>query len=74
MEDRKDVPYIAFESVLAREEREKRRLINIIILLIVCWMITIGVSVWYFSLPVEEMTSQVVEDVDSSSINQSIGE
>lgn len=74
MEDRKDVPYIAFESAMAKEEREKRRLINIIILLIVCWMITIGVSIWYFSLPVEEMSSQVVEDVDSSSINQSIGE
>lgn len=34
------MPEIALESVLAREEREKRRLINIIILLIVCWMIT----------------------------------
>ena len=49
-----------------------RTLKRIIILLIIAELLTIGGFLWYISLPVEDITetSQTVEDIESSKINQ----
>ena len=71
MNEKKDVPYIVFESSLAREERHSNRLIILIIILMCGWMTTIGLFMWYISLPVDEtVTTQTVDDIDGSTINQ----
>ena len=68
------IPYIVYESSMAREERLIKRLIGVIVVLIICWIVTIGIGVWYISLPVEEYTNQEVEDVDKSHITQKVGD
>lgn len=74
--DKKDVPYIVFESTLSKEERHSRRLVVIILILILAWISTIGVFLWYITLPVEEVTTstQTIDGVDNSEINQTIGD
>ena len=75
-EEEKLVPYIAYESALARDERVFVRQNKIIAFLIVGWLATIGVFTWYLTLPVEEVTteSQSVEGTDLSDITQTIGD
>lgn len=68
------VPYIVYESSMAREERTIKRMWILILVLVIAWLITIGVGIWYISLPVEEYTNQEVEDVDSSQITQKVGD
>ena len=66
-----NVPYIVYESSLAREERHSKRLIILIIILICGWLSTIGVFMWYISLPVDEsVTTQSIDDIESGNINQ----
>jgi len=68
MEDNKEtyIPYIAYESALAREERHNKRLITVILTILVFWFMTIVGCVWYISLPVETYSeiSQEAEDTD----------
>lgn len=71
--DEKFVSYIAFESSLAREERTIKRLTVLLVLLIFCWLATIGIFIWYITLPIEEVTtSQSIDADDSENIYQSI--
>lgn len=70
------IPYVAYESALAREERHNKRLISVILVILVLWFLTIVGCVWYISLPVEESTeiSQSAETIDSSTVSQSVGD
>ena len=63
------IPFVAHESAMNRLERSNKRLCIIIIILIVGMFI-------YFLLPTEtvEETTQNADDVDSSEINQNIGD
>lgn len=70
------VPYLVYESSLAREERHNKRLTSIILTICIFWLVTVVGCLWYISLPVEESTeiSQTAEDVDSGSVTQTIGD
>jgi hypothetical protein len=63
------IPFVAHESAMNRLERANKRLCIIIIILIVGMFI-------YFLLPTEtiEETTQNADNVDSSEINQNIGD
>lgn len=77
MHDNETVPYLVFESTLAREERHSKRLITIIIVIALLWFMTIAGCVWYISLPIEEQTefTQTIDNIDAhNSITQSIGD
>ena len=72
MEKQKEVvmiPFVAHESAMNRMERANRRLWLIIIIMF------IGILI-YFLLPTEtvEETTQSANDVNSSEVNQSIGD
>lgn len=75
-EPRLYVPYIVFESALAREERMIKRMYVIIITLIISLLLTIGIFMWYTSLPTEEYTDQEITDteLDKSTITQKVGD
>lgn len=75
MDDKKDIPYVAFESSLSREERHSKRLWFALILVVVLWFITILGGIWYNSLQVEtyEEVSQEAEDIDGN-VTQHIGD
>lgn len=63
------IPFVAHESAMNRMERANKRLWIVIIIMFIGMMI-------YFLLPTEiiEETSQNVDNVNSSDINQNIGE
>lgn len=71
------IPFVAHESAMNRMERTNQRLVKLAISeLVVILLMFAGIMI-YFYLPtevVEEETSQNVNDVDNSEINQSIGE
>jgi len=71
------IPFVAHESSMNRMERANKRIsiIAIIELVIILLMFT-GIMV-YFYLPtevIEDENTQNVEDIDNSTINQSIGD
>lgn len=70
--DDSTIPYIVFESELARSERHIKRLWILVLTLIIVGMIAIGAFVWYISLPVEEVTTQEVSGSDNTDL-QMIG-
>lgn len=64
------IPFVAHESAMNRMERANKRLWIVIIIMFIGMMI-------YFLLPTEtikEETTQNVDDVKNSDINQSIGD
>ena len=64
------IPFVAHESAMNRMERANKRLWIVIIIMFIGMMI-------YFLLPTEtikEETTQNVDDVQNSDINQSIGD
>lgn len=66
-----------YESAMSREERHSKRTLNVLIFVLVLWFSTVIAFVWYVTLPVDEISteySQEVEDIDSSSITQNIGD
>ena len=72
------IPFVAHESSMNRMERTNKRLVVIAIIelaIILAMFISIMV---YFYLPTDEVVSDVstqeVQDVDGSEINQNIGE
>ena len=69
------IPYIVFESALAREERHNKRLVTIIIIVLALWFITILGGIWYITLPVETYSeiTQETEDTDGNVV-QHIGD
>ena len=74
MSEQKDVPYIVYEGTLSRAERTSKRLLAVILVLLMLWFSTIISFIWYITLPVEEVTdTQTIEDVDCSTVTQSIG-
>ena len=73
--DEKFISYIAFERSLAREERTIKRLFVLNIVLLLCWLFTIGLFMWYITLPVEEISQeQSIEAEDSENIYQQMGD
>lgn len=73
--DEKFVPYIVFEGSLSREERNTKRLFILNIILLVLWFSTIGMFIWYITLPVEEISQeQSIETENSENIYQNIGD
>lgn len=74
MDDR-NIPYIVFESSLAREERHNKRLVAIIITVLFLWFITILGCIWYMTLPTETYSeiTQEAEDTDGDVV-QHIGD
>ena len=70
MDDKNSVPYVVFESSLAREERHSKRLWFALLVVIILWFVTILGGIWYNSLPVEtyEEVSQEAEDTDDDMI------
>ena len=74
MNENSSVPYIIFESVIARDERIIKRLYIVLVVIIIAWLLTIGAGLWYISLPVEEYTNQEVDDIDNSHITQKVGD
>ena len=72
-----NIPFVAHESSMNRMERANKRIsiIAIIELFVILFMFA-GIMV-YFYLPtevVEDEMNQNVEEVDNSTINQSIGD
>lgn len=73
--DEKFVSYIVFEGSLSREERNTKRLFILNIILLVLWFSTIGMFIWYITLPVEEISQeQSIETENSENIYQNIGD
>lgn len=71
-----NIPFVAHESAVNRMERTNKRLsIIAIIELVVILLMFAGIMV-YFYLPteVEESTTQSVNDIQDSQINQSVGD
>lgn len=75
-DNRKDnIPYVVFESALAREERHNKRLVSIILTIIVFWFLTIVGCIWYISLPVETYSEVTQEAEDTKcDVVQHIGD
>lgn len=66
--DDSTIPYIVFESELARSERHIKRLWILVLTLIIAGTMAIGAFVWYISLPVEEVTTQEVSGSDNTDL------
>lgn len=65
--DKKSVSLATLEGVFDSADRFNKRLINLLILVLVLWAITIAAFLWYISLPSEEVNAtQTMEDVDNS--------
>lgn len=75
MEDNNISKY-TLESILMHFSKITKSLIITIVIIVILWFATIGVFIWYSSLPVEEVTSteQVAEDIELSTLNQTIGD
>ena len=72
-----DIPYIAFESALAREERHNKRLTSVLLTVVLFWFMTVAGCIWYISLPVSETTevTQTADDIDNNAnVTQTVGE
>lgn len=73
--DENFVSYVAFESSFAREERTIKRLFILNIILLFCWLFTIGIFMLYITLPIEEVTNeQTIEAENSENIYQQMGD
>lgn len=71
-----NIPFVAHESAMNRMERTNKRLgIIAIVELVVILVMFAGIMI-YFYLPteVEESTTQNVNDIQDSEINQSVGD
>jgi hypothetical protein len=64
--DNTNIPYIAFESATARQERTIKRLWIICIILIISLLGTNGGWIWYNSQWEVVETTTVTQDLDSS--------
>lgn len=60
-----DIPYVAHESMLARQERTIRRLFIIVILLIILLVGTNAIWIWYESQFEDVVTTSVEADTDN---------
>ena len=69
-----DIPYMAHESMLARQERTIRRLFIIIIFLIILLVGTNGAWIWYESQFVDISTSVEADSDDGTAIANISGE
>ena len=69
--------YSLASELLHETKLSARRWFIAFIVVLVLWFSTIGLFVWYISLPVEEeiteTTTQTAEEVDNSTITQTIG-
>ncbi len=72
------IPFVAHESAMNRMERTNKRLVIIAIIeLLIILAMFISIMV-YFYLPTDEIvtdtTTQEVEDIEGSQVNQNIGD
>lgn len=74
--DDKSISKYTLESILLHFSKIIKSLIITLVIVLTLWFTTIGLFVWYVSLPSEEVTSseQEVSDIHDSEISQSIGE
>lgn len=75
MDDNKSsVPFIVYESATSKGERNVKRLVSLIVIVVILWFFTIVGFTWYITLPIESTTteSQEVTDIENSDVSQSI--
>lgn len=65
-----NIRYIV-DSINTKDERIITRLIRIILIIIVCWLLSVAALVWYISLPVDEYS--VEQNDNNGGYNQVIG-
>ena len=75
MEDNHISKY-TLESILMHFSKIIKSLIITIVIIVLLWFATIGVFIWYSSLPIDEVSSteQVAEDIELSTLNQIAGD
>lgn len=70
MNNNNDIQPLASE-LLAELKATNKRYFVMLITVMLLWFATVGVFVWYISLPVEE--TEIEQEVDDSNYNQIIG-
>lgn len=72
--EEKNVPYIAHEAMLARQERTIRRLWILSILLLLALVASNSAWIWYESQFAEEVVTQEVDTGDGAAYVAGIGD
>ena len=70
--EEKNIPYFVHEGIMARMERTIRRLWILCIILILLLAGTNGAWIWYENQFIDEVTTEVTQDVDSEGTGNAV--